>query len=517
MALTPLKGFLFLGGVAVAAAGTAYVAGAFDPLVQPAQPLVSQPAAPPQATAPAEQGSAKASPDAAAPAVEAPAAGAPAAEVPAAEVKVAAAEPATSIPPAQEPAVAPQPPRFDLLRVEPDGSIVIAGSAIPGSSIDILSGSKVIGSEKVGDSGDFAVVLEDRLAPGDYQIVLRSTGPGALTLNSVETAIVSIPSDPRGQVLALVQQPGAPSKLITAPAAEKTPEAAASVAPATPEKPAEVAVAPPPAADAAKPAETEVTAAKPAAEPAKPAVSSIPATPSAVVVVEAVEIEGRKVFVAGSAPANASLRAYANAILLGDAKASPDGRFLIETERDLPVGDYVIRVDLLSKDGSKVLARAAVPFQREEGETVAAVAPVSPATPSTPAAEPVMPVKPSQPASVEQAGPAATSVDPSSAESKAASPADAPAQPPVAPEMTAPKLEASASGVIIRRGDTLWRISKRVYGRGTRYSTIYVANQDQIQNPNKIWPGQVFRVPDKSDQGESADMDAMKDQATTVQ
>ena len=83
--------------------------------------------------------------------------------------------------------------------------------------------------------------------------------------------------------------------------------------------------------------------------------------------------------------------------------------------------------------------------------------------------------------------------------------------------MTAPKLEASASGVIIRRGDTLWRISKRVYGRGTRYSTIYVANQDQIQNPNKIWPGQVFRVPDKSDQGESADMDAMKDQATTVQ
>jgi nucleoid-associated protein YgaU len=71
--------------------------------------------------------------------------------------------------------------------------------------------------------------------------------------------------------------------------------------------------------------------------------------------------------------------------------------------------------------------------------------------------------------------------------------------------------------VIIRRGDTLWRISKRVYGRGTRYSTIYVANQDQIRDPDRIWPGQVFRVPDKSDRGENADMKAIEGQMTTVQ
>ena len=70
--------------------------------------------------------------------------------------------------------------------------------------------------------------------------------------------------------------------------------------------------------------------------------------------------------------------------------------------------------------------------------------------------------------------------------------------------------------VIIRRGDTLWRISRRVYGRGVRYSTIYVANQDQIADPDRIWPGQVFRVPDKSTEGEAADLNAMGEQMTTT-
>jgi nucleoid-associated protein YgaU len=49
--------------------------------------------------------------------------------------------------------------------------------------------------------------------------------------------------------------------------------------------------------------------------------------------------------------------------------------------------------------------------------------------------------------------------------------------------------------VIIKRGDNLWRISREVYGRGIRYSTIYQANRDQIRNPNRIYPGQVFVLP----------------------
>jgi nucleoid-associated protein YgaU len=83
------------------------------------------------------------------------------------------------------------------------------------------------------------------------------------------------------------------------------------------------------------------------------------------------------------------------------------------------------------------------------------------------------------------------------------------------PETVSPKLEHSDGAVIIRRRDTLWRISQRVYGHGIRYSTIYLANQDQIADPDMIWPGQVFRVPEKSKEGEPANLKAMGDQATT--
>jgi nucleoid-associated protein YgaU len=56
-------------------------------------------------------------------------------------------------------------------------------------------------------------------------------------------------------------------------------------------------------------------------------------------------------------------------------------------------------------------------------------------------------------------------------------------------------LTASNNTVIIRRGDTLWQISRRVYGLGVRYTTIYVANEAQIHNPDRILPGQIFGLP----------------------
>ena len=61
-----------------------------------------------------------------------------------------------------------------------------------------------------------------------------------------------------------------------------------------------------------------------------------------------------------------------------------------------------------------------------------------------------------------------------------------------------PALAASRSArVIIRKGDTLWRISRETYGAGNRYTVIYLANGDQIRNPDRIYPGQVFRMPEE--------------------
>jgi nucleoid-associated protein YgaU len=74
------------------------------------------------------------------------------------------------------------------------------------------------------------------------------------------------------------------------------------------------------------------------------------------------------------------------------------------------------------------------------------------------------------------------------------------------PEKTIPTLRGVQMGeedlmrfatgkVIIRRGDTLWDIAKRVYGSGLKYRTIYRANRNVIRRPGRIYPGQVFELP----------------------
>jgi hypothetical protein len=49
--------------------------------------------------------------------------------------------------------------------------------------------------------------------------------------------------------------------------------------------------------------------------------------------------------------------------------------------------------------------------------------------------------------------------------------------------------------IVIRPGNSLWRIARRTYGQGIQYTLIFEANKNQIRNPNLIYPGQVFTLP----------------------
>ncbi len=50
--------------------------------------------------------------------------------------------------------------------------------------------------------------------------------------------------------------------------------------------------------------------------------------------------------------------------------------------------------------------------------------------------------------------------------------------------------------VIVQPGNSLWRLARRAYGEGTRYTVIYQANEGQIENPDMIFPGQRFKLPE---------------------
>ncbi|NSZ21217.1 LysM peptidoglycan-binding domain-containing protein, partial [Agrobacterium tumefaciens] len=224
-------------------------------------------------------------------------------------------------------------PTFDVLRVEPDGSAVVAGKAQPGSKLEILSNGKVIAQTTIDGSGDFAAVFDNPLPPGDHELVLRSTDASGKATQSEEVATVSVPNGKAGELLAMVSKPGEASRVLAMP------EAAPS------------ALQPP---QAAQPGQSATAAATTTPAPAAgtPAPSAAAAPLTSTVQVTAVEFEGSKIFVAGSAPAASSVRALVDDKEIGKSTTEASGHFVIEGNVDLSVGSHIITVEELNADGT---------------------------------------------------------------------------------------------------------------------------------------------------------------------
>lgn len=182
---------------------------------------------------------------------------------------------------------------------------------------------------------------------------------------------------------------------------------------------------------------TEVATANPAAG-TPPAVSGSPG-----VTVDAVEFEAGKIYIAGSAAMGGTVRIYIDGVVIGDVQTDSKGRWLIEAKRSIAPGRHTVRVDQIDKGTGEVLVRAEVPF--DQTADVATLMPMTEGGGS--------------------GGAASTGAVP------------------------------GPQSVIIHRGDNLWTISRRLYGHGVRFSTIYEANSDQIRDPDWIYPGQVFVLP----------------------
>ena len=58
------------------------------------------------------------------------------------------------------------------------------------------------------------------------------------------------------------------------------------------------------------------------------------------------------------------------------------------------------------------------------------------------------------------------------------------------------KTEARINVVTVQPGYTLWAIARKRYGRGILYVRVFEANRDKIRDPDLIYPGQVFDLPD---------------------
>ena len=214
-------------------------------------------------------------------------------------------------------------------------------------------------------------------------------------------------------------------------------------------------------------------------------VLSKPAPPNSTggpVAVETVETElSGKLHVSGHSPPGAAVRLYLNDSYLASTTAAADGRFAFTINEGVGPGGYRVRLDEVDSGSGTIRSRAEVPFSMPE--TVAATGSGSNHSVRSSQAHLASqgPPRIAKRRDIVGMGESQTTV--ATAASEAGS-----------PSVVVPKVTTA----VVSRGDSLWSISRAAYGAGERYSVIYGANHNQIRNPNRIYPGQIFVLPNKA-------------------
>ena len=223
------------------------------------------------------------------------------------------------------------------------------------------------------------------------------------------------------------------------------------------------------------------------------------------------------VILGGRGQAGNFVRIYLDNQSIATSKISANGYWTLELS-DIEPGIYTLRVDELNATGD-VVSRAETPFKREAAEELAELM-----APETEPEEPSVEV-PSQ--SVAEAPIVQADTPPSDAPEPADDTASELAVTQVEVTVQAevaglnPQDELSSDGETVaieaqpadtasvlrspsqkfrvrtvQPGSTLWAIAKESYGAGIEYFKVFEANKERIRDPDLIYPGQVFEIPD---------------------
>ena len=272
---------------------------------------------------------------------------------------------------------APVPPSFDVVKVGPTGTAVIAGRAEPGAKVIVRDGDKTIGEVTADRRGEWVLIPEQPIGSGNRLLSAEASNPGSsATVKSEDTVALSI-------------SPAAP--------AERGGETALAV------------VLPHEGGRGARVLQLPNSAA-----PGKPNALSMDTAEY--------DTQGR-VVLSGHAAPGATVQIYLGNEPLATVTADTAGVWSATSPQAVSSGQLELRLDQLASNGA-VAQRVALPFTQ------------------------------------------AAAIEP-----------------------------APGQNYVVQRGNNLWRIAQRAYGAGTRYVTIYSANPDQIRNPDKIYPGQIFKIP----------------------
>jgi nucleoid-associated protein YgaU len=272
----------------------------------------------------------------------------------------------------------PVAPSFDVVKVGPTGTAVIAGRAEPGAKVIVRDGDNAIGEVTADRRGEWVLIPAQPIGPGNRLLSAEASNPGTgATMKSEETvALLISPPTSAGRAgetalaVVLPHQGGGGARVLQLPNGNYSPGKPNSLSMDTAEY----------------------------------------------------DTQGR-VELAGHAAPGATIQIYLGNEPLATVTADAAGAWSATSSQAVPSGQLELRLDQLAS-GGRVAHRVALPF--------------------------------GQGAAMEP---------------------------------------APGQNYVVQRGNNLWRIAQRAYGAGMRFVVIYSANPDQIRNPDKIYPGQIFKIP----------------------
>ena len=431
-------------------------------------------------------------------------------------------------------------PKFDVVRIEDDGSALIAGQA-DGRGYVILSVDGVEQAEARADlsgNGQFVIFaflpstadqqglkLHLYAADGSGPVVSVQTvfvAPATTAASATDSTAAPVKKEviaSEGLKTETETETEAETETETAPTDARSTDAEVDAASATVILADETETAP---ADAGS-TDAEVDAAPATViladeDGVRVLQDGAPSVAKPAVTIDTISYSSNgDVILGGRGQAGNFVRIYLDNQSIATSKIAADGYWALELS-DIEPGIYSLRVDELNAAGD-VVSRAETPFKREAAEELAELMAAGTAL------EELSVEVPSESAAVAQAvaTDALPSVEPEAADDtapeKVVTQLEVNVQAEVAelnpqdeqssdggsvaaegqPAETASILRTPSKQFRVRTvqpGSTLWAIAKESYGAGIEYFKVFEANKERIRDPDLIYPGQVFEIPD---------------------
>ena len=416
-------------------------------------------------------------------------------------------------------------PKFDVVRIEDDGSALIAGQA-DGRGHVILSVDGVEQAEARADlsgTGQF-VIFAFIPSTGDQQSLKLhlyaedGSGPvvSAQTVFVAPATAAATATDstaaPVQEEVTVSESPDTAAETDTETEADTETETDTEIETGTETASTDVAT---PEAKADKAPATVILADE---DGVRVLQDGAPSAAKPAVTIDTISYSSNgDVILGGRGQAGNFVRIYLDNQFLATSKIAADGYWALELS-DIEPGIYTLRVDELNAAGD-VVSRAETPFKREAAEELAELMAAGTET-EEPSAE-----GPSESAAETQVvdAEALASVEPEAADDpqpeEVVTQEEVNVQAEVAelnpqgeqssdggslavegqPADTASVLRTPSKKFRVRTvqpGSTLWAIAKESYGAGIEYFKVFEANKERIRDPDLIYPGQVFEIPD---------------------